>query len=105
VKGYVLFFIVPKIVCGIHREYLHRGTRNMRFENRVLTRVSYLRGWRESEIDGCVVHTGEMTNTYTISVREPERRRRQAKHMWALKLTLHELEARDWVLMAQDMNQ
>jgi len=57
VKGYVIFFIVPKIVCGIHKEYLHRGTRNMRFENRVLRRVSYLLGWRESEIDGmCCAH-------------------------------------------------
>jgi hypothetical protein len=62
VKGCVLFFIFPKILCGIHKEYLHnslehRDTRNMRFENKVLRRISYLRGWRESEIDGmCSAH-------------------------------------------------
>ena len=54
---------------------------------------------------GCVVRMGEMTNTYKILVGEPERRRRQARHMWALKLTTHELEGRDWILMAQNTDQ
>jgi len=77
----------------------------MRFENRVLRRVSYLRGWRESEIDGmCCAHGRDDKYIHNFS-REPERRRRQARHMWALKLTLHELEGRDWILMAQNTDQ
>jgi len=77
----------------------------MRFENRVLRRVSYLRGWRDSDIDGmCCAHGRKDKCIQNFGRRTGKEETTGEAHM-ALNLTLHELEGRDWTLMAQNTDQ